>query len=92
MENVFYLKNEDLIKLPSNLGKTILKDFISDYEWIKGRLLEEEIAIELLDKFPIEASYIEYGIHGKMAYLKWGNCYWNVFKPELFEDILKEEN
>lgn len=84
----------DIEKLPNGLGENILKQFMSDYEWIK-REIEREDAIELINAVGIDAHCYIYGIHGWKVSLKFYNphcLYWNLYDIENFEGVFKKES
>lgn len=85
---------EQLQKLPNNLGEEILEDFISNYEWIKGREMTKEEAIEYLEKNPLDAEVVVYGIHGLMVSVESmagiTRVHWNIHALKDFEVLLQE--
>jgi hypothetical protein len=84
------IKWEQLKLLPDS--KEILEMIISDYEWIKQITLTEEEMIQKIERYPLNAKVVEYGIHGLMVSMEMvvGNtrCFWNVYKLEQFKPLL----
>lgn len=78
-------------RLPEDFRNEFLESFMSDYEWIR-HAIEEEEAKKILSEHPIKAKYNEYGIHGVMVTVEFEHrgtlIHLNTYKKEYFHQVM----